>query len=99
MDNHYGIIEGERPVDRFTDGRDSDFVLSIIAQPNHPLALNRRSKRALKQSQKKKDNQILIDELPLKDSPHLNTIFILNSQKFPNSFKEIMQRPDAKNWR
>jgi len=53
----------------------------------------------LRQSQKKRDNQISIDELPLEDSPHLNIIFISNSQEFPNSFKEAMQRPDAKNWR
>jgi hypothetical protein len=99
VDDHYGIVEGERPVDRLADGRDSDFVPSITAQPNHPPALNRRSRRALRQSQKKRDNQISIDELPLEDSPHLNTIFISNSQEFPNSFKEAMQRPDAKNWR
>jgi hypothetical protein len=99
MDNHYGIVERKRPVDRLTNGRDSNYVLSIIAQPNDPLALNRRSRKALRKSYKIRDNQISIDELPLEDSPYLNTIFISNSQEFPNSFKKAMQRPDAKNWR
>jgi hypothetical protein len=31
IDNHYGIVERKRPVDQFIDGRDSDFVPSIIA--------------------------------------------------------------------
>jgi hypothetical protein len=99
VDDYYGIVERKRPVDRLADGRDFNFVPSITAQPNHPPAFNRRSRRALRQSQKKRDNQISINELPLEDSPHLNTIFISNSQEFPNSFKEAMQRPDAKNWR
>jgi hypothetical protein len=99
INNHYGIIEKKRPVDRLTNGRDSDYVPSIIAQPNNSLTLNRRSRRALKKSYKIKNNQILIDELSLEDSSHLNTIFISNSQEFSNSFKKAMQRPDAKNWR
>jgi hypothetical protein len=50
VDDYYGIVEGERSVDRLADGRDSDFVLLITEQPNHPLGPNRRSRRALKLS-------------------------------------------------
>jgi hypothetical protein len=56
VDNHYGIVEGERPVDRLTNGRNSDYVSSITAQPNDSLALNRRFKKALKKSHRVKNN-------------------------------------------
>jgi hypothetical protein len=56
MDNYYGIVEKERPVDRLTNGRDSNYVLSIIIQPNDLLTLNRRSKRALRKSHRVRDN-------------------------------------------
>jgi hypothetical protein len=56
MNDYYGIVEEERPVDRLADGRDSNFVPSIIEQPNYFLGPNRRFRRALKLSQRKRDN-------------------------------------------